>query len=77
MVLQSSILKRFLAGTYTNQFLYLNRVSESEKNEDFKNYSFSKLFHEQIHFKIFEDEVLVHENFLLRGNYHHSLSGVK
>ena len=40
MVLQSSILKRFLAGTYTNQFSYLNRVSESEKNEDFKNCSF-------------------------------------
>ena len=65
MVLQSRILKRFLAGTYTNQSSYLNRVSGSEKNVDFKNYSFPKLFHEKIHFKIFENEVSVHENFLL------------
>ncbi len=39
---QSDVLKRFLAGTYSNQFLYLNSVSESEKTEDSKNHSFPK-----------------------------------
>jgi len=33
--------KRFLAGTYSNQFLDLNSVSESEKTEDSKNHGFS------------------------------------
>ena len=42
MVLQSSLLKRFLAGTSSNYFLHLNKVSESEKSEDFKNPSFPK-----------------------------------
>ena len=55
MVLQSSILKRFLAGTYIN---HLNRVSESEKNEDFKNCSFPEKgirISWENHFKIFKD----------------------
>ena len=42
MVLQSTLLKRFLAGTSSDYFLYLNKVSESEKSEDFKNHSFPK-----------------------------------
>ena len=42
MVLQSSLLKRILAGTSSVSFLYLNRVSESEKMEDFKNLSFPR-----------------------------------
>ena len=42
MVVQSDILKRFLAGTYSNQSLYLNCVSESEKTEDSKNLCFPK-----------------------------------
>ena len=42
MVQQSEILKRFLAGTYSNQILHLNSVSESEKTEDFKNLGFQK-----------------------------------
>ena len=36
----SVIIKRFLAGTYSNQFLYLNSVSVSEKTEDSKNLCF-------------------------------------
>ena len=71
---------------FRHLLLYLNRVSESEKNEDFKNCSFSKiivyqkkeyLFYEKIHFKILKDEVVVHEKFLLLGNYHHSLPVVE
>ena len=31
MVQKSGIIKRFLAGTHSNQILYLNSVSESEK----------------------------------------------
>ena len=31
MVLQSILLKRFLAGTSSNSFLYLNKVTESER----------------------------------------------
>ena len=42
MVQQSCVLKQFLAGTYSNQFSYLNSVSESEKTEDFKNQGFPK-----------------------------------
>ena len=40
MVQKSGIIKRFLAGTYSNQILYLNSVSESEKAEDSKNLCF-------------------------------------
>ena len=40
MVQKSGIIKRFLAGTYSNQILYLNSVSESEKIEDSKNLCF-------------------------------------
>ena len=37
MVQKSGIIKRFLVGTHSNQILYLNSVSESEKIEDSKN----------------------------------------
>ena len=37
---KSGIIKRFLAGTHSNQILYLNSVSESEKIEDSKNLCF-------------------------------------
>ena len=40
MVQQSDVLKRFLAGTHSNQILHLNSISESERTEDFKNRSF-------------------------------------
>ena len=63
MVLQNSVLKRFLAG-----ILYLNRVSESEKSEDFKNLSWVvKKEYEKIYFKIFKDEVMVHDFFFFLG----------
>ena len=39
MVQQSDVLKRFLAGAYSNQILYLNSVSKSETSEDSKNQS--------------------------------------
>ena len=42
MVQKSDIIKRFLAGTYSNQILYLNSVSESKKAEDPKNLCFPK-----------------------------------
>ena len=42
MVQQSYVLKRFLAGTYSNRILHLNSASESEKTEDFKNLGFPK-----------------------------------
>ena len=42
MVQESDVLKRFLAGTYSYQFLYLNSVSQSEKAEDSKNQGFPK-----------------------------------
>ena len=42
MVQKSDVLKRFLAGTKSNQFLHLSSVSESEKIEDSKNHSFPK-----------------------------------
>ena len=42
MVQQSDVLKRFLAGTYSNQILHLSSASESEKTEDFKNLGFPK-----------------------------------
>ena len=42
MVEQNDVLKQFLAGTYSNLFLYLNSVSESEKTEGSKNYGFPK-----------------------------------
>ena len=40
MVQNSGIIKRFLAGTHSNQILYLNSASESEKIEDSKNLCF-------------------------------------
>ena len=40
MVQKSGIIKRFLAGTHSNQILYLNSVSESEKIEDSKTLCF-------------------------------------
>ena len=40
MVQKSGIIKRFLAGTHSNQILYLIGVSESEKIEDSKNLCF-------------------------------------
>ena len=40
MVQKGCIIKRFLAGTYFNQIVYLNGVSESEKIEDSKNLCF-------------------------------------
>ena len=40
MVQKSGIIKRFLAGTHSNQILYLNSVSESEKIKDSKNLCF-------------------------------------
>ena len=42
MVQQSGVLKRFLAGTCSNQILHLNSVSESEKTEDFKDLGFPR-----------------------------------
>ena len=42
MVQQSDVLKPFLAGTYSNQFLHLNSVSESENTVDSKNHGFPK-----------------------------------
>ena len=42
MVQQSDVLKRFLAGAYSNQILYLNSVSKSETSEDSKNHSLPK-----------------------------------
>ena len=34
MVQKSGIIRRFLAGTYSDQILYLNSISEPEKIED-------------------------------------------
>ena len=42
MVQQSGVLKRFLAGTYSNQFLCLSSISEPEMIEDSKNHAFLK-----------------------------------
>ena len=73
MVQQSDVLKQFLAGTYSNQFLYLNSVSESKKTEDSKKSWFPILQD----FKVFKDKVVVYNLFLLSGNHHHSLSHAK
>ena len=40
MVQKSGIIKQFLAGTHSNQILYLNSASESEKIEDSKKLCF-------------------------------------
>ena len=81
MVQQSDVLKQFLAGTYSNQILQLNSVSESEKTEDFKNLDFPKnktiIPPVNIAFKIFKYKVVVYNFFLLRGNHYHSLSHAK
>ena len=66
MVEQSDVLKRFLARTFSNQFLYLNSVSESEKTEDPKNLTFPK------NGIIFNQYFVVYDLFsILSGNHHH------
>ena len=77
MVQKSGIIKRFLAGTHSNQILYLNSVSESEKIEDSKNYVSQRVeqwFNQKFHFKIFKYKVVVYDLFLLCGNNYYSLS---
>ena len=42
MVQQNDVLKRFLAGTNSDQILHSISVLESEKTEDSKNHGFPK-----------------------------------
>ena len=80
MVQKSGMIKRFLAGTYSNQILYVNSVSESEKIEDSKNLCFPEngaIILPEISLKIFKYKVVVYDLFLLCGNNYHSLSRAK
>ena len=80
MVQESVIIKQFLAGTYSNQILYLNSASESENTEDSKNLfprRIEQWFYRKFYFKILKYKVVVYDLFLSCGNNYHSLSRTK
>ena len=80
MVQQSDVLKQFLAGTNSNQFLNLI-VFWNQKRLKIPKIMVSQRIRQvlywKFHFKILKDKVVVYDFSLLCGNHYHSFSHVE